>query len=51
MGKTRIQPFEGSFVTDASAGYDDRPTLVAQFGQSAEVRFDLPRNKPKFLGL
>jgi hypothetical protein len=38
-------------VTDVPAECDVRPTLVAKFEQSAEARFDLPSNKPAFLGL
>jgi hypothetical protein len=46
-----MQQCEGSFVNDAPAECGVRPTLVAKFGQSAEVRFDLPSNKKAFLVL
>jgi hypothetical protein len=48
--KTRIQPCEGSFVADAPAECGGRPKPTAQFGPSAGVRCDLPRNRLPFVG-
>jgi len=45
-----MQQCEGSFVADAPAGCAVRQTPAVQVGPSAEVRCDLPRNRPPFLG-